>query len=97
MKLLDRLPIPDRPHLISVGTDAVQVHRNQIIVWISINYALRPFPAILDTGHGHNLSICEGQLARWSGASAAIGSVSAAQPVRATSDTTRRAMVRLIA
>ena len=29
---------------------------------------LRPFPAILDTGHGHNLSIAAGQLARWSGA-----------------------------
>ena len=36
MKLLDRLPIPDRPHLVCVGPEAVQVHRNQIIVWVSI-------------------------------------------------------------
>jgi hypothetical protein len=68
MKILDRLPIPDRPQIISVGGGAVQVHRNQIIAWISINDVLRPFPAILDTGHGHNLSIAAGQLARWSGA-----------------------------
>jgi hypothetical protein len=51
-----------------VGGDVVQVHRNQIIVWISINDVLKPFPAILDTGHGHNRSIAERQLARWSGA-----------------------------
>jgi hypothetical protein len=68
MKILDRLPIPDRPYIISVGEDLVQVHRNQIIVWLSINDVLRPLPAILDTGHGHNLSISEKQLSRWSGA-----------------------------
>ncbi len=42
---------------------------HQIIVWMSIDDMLRPLPAILDTGHGHNLSIGEGQLKRWSGAS----------------------------
>lgn len=68
MNILDRLPIPDRPHLIAVGEDVVQVHRNPIIIWISINDRLRPFPAILDMGHGHNLSIAERQIARWSGA-----------------------------
>ena len=45
------------------------MYRNQIIVWISIDNVLRPLPAILDTGHGHNLSIGEGHLKRWSGAS----------------------------
>ena len=45
------------------------MYRNQIIIWISIDDVLRPLPAILDTGHGHNLSIGEGQLKRWSGAS----------------------------
>lgn len=49
MKILDRLPISDRPHVITVGEDAVQVNRNQVIVWVSINDVLRPFPAILDT------------------------------------------------
>ena len=68
MKILDRLPISDRPQFISVGGGAVQVHRNQIIAWISINDVQQPFPAILDTGHGHNLSIAAGQLSRWSGA-----------------------------
>jgi hypothetical protein len=31
MKILDRLPISDRPQIIMVGGSAVQVHRNQII------------------------------------------------------------------
>lgn len=69
MKLIDRLPFADRPHLVTVADEAVDVYRNQIIVWISIGDVLRPLPAILDTGHGHNLSIGEGQLKRWSGAS----------------------------
>jgi hypothetical protein len=67
MKVLDRLPFGDRPHVVSVGQDAVDVHRNQIIVWISIGDVLRPLPAILDTGHGHNLSIGREQLDRWGG------------------------------
>ncbi len=70
MKIIDRLPFADRPHLVTVRGEAVDVfYRNQIIVWISIDDALRPLPAILDTGHGHNLSIGEGQLKRWCGAS----------------------------
>ncbi len=67
--IIDRLPFADRPHLVTVRGEAVDVYRNQIIVWISIDDVLRPLPAILDTGHGHNLSIGEGQLKRWSGAS----------------------------
>ena len=69
MKIIDRLPFADQPHLITVRGQVVDVYRNQIIIWISINDVLRPLPAILDTGHGHNLSIGEGQLKRWSGAS----------------------------
>ena len=68
MKIIDRLPIPDRPHVVSVGGDVAQVYRNQIVVWLSINDVLRPLPAILDTGHGHNLSISAKHLSRWSGA-----------------------------
>jgi hypothetical protein len=68
MRILDRLPISDRPHLITVGEEPVEVYRNQIVVWISINDALRPFPALLDTGHSHNLSISAPLLRRWSGA-----------------------------
>ena len=69
MKIIDRLPFADRPHLVTVGGEAVDVYRNQIIVWISIDHAAKPLPAILDTGHGHNLSIGEGQLRRRTGAS----------------------------
>jgi len=69
MKIIDRLPFADLPHLVTVRGEAVDVYRNQIIVWISIDDVLRPLPAVLDTGHGHNLSIGEGQLKRWSGAS----------------------------
>jgi hypothetical protein len=47
----------------------VDLHRNQIIVWIRIDDVLRPLPAILDTVHGHSASIGKGQLQRWSGAS----------------------------
>lgn len=68
MKILNRLPFADRPHFITVHGEAVAVYRNQIIVWISIDNSQRPLPAILDTGHGHNLSIGRRQLERWSGA-----------------------------
>lgn len=68
MKLLNRLPIADRPHLITVQGEPVEVYRNQIVVWISINDVRRPLPALLDTGHSHNLSIGAAQLRRWSGA-----------------------------
>jgi hypothetical protein len=64
MRILKRLPVGDRPHVVTVGRDAVSVHRNQFIVWISIGSIERPFPAILDTGHGHNLSIRRRQLER---------------------------------
>lgn len=68
MKILDRLPFGSDPHILAVGGGSVDVHRNQIIVWISIDDASRPFPAILDTGHGHNLSIGRKHLEHWSGA-----------------------------
>lgn len=52
----------------TVPGETVQVLRNQIIIWLSINN-VRQFPAILDTGHSHNLSIAKRHLDRWSGAS----------------------------
>ena len=57
MKIIDTLPFADRPHLVTVRGEPVDVYRNQIIVWISIEDVLWPLPAILDTGHGHNFSI----------------------------------------
>jgi hypothetical protein len=63
------MPFADRPHIVTVQVEPVDVYRNQIIVWIKIDDVLRPLPAILDTGHGHSASIGKGQLRRWSGAS----------------------------
>jgi hypothetical protein len=65
--MLDRLPITDRPHLITVQGEILAVYRNQILVWVIIADTLRPFPALLDTGHGHNFSISAEHLHRWSG------------------------------
>jgi hypothetical protein len=68
VRLLDRLPIAGRPHLLTVRGELVEIYRNQIVVWVSINDRSRPFPALLDTGHSHNFSIGAGQLKRWTGA-----------------------------
>ncbi len=65
MKILDRLPIYPKPDLIDVQGEMFQVWRNQAIVWVSLAENLRPFPAILDTGHSHNLSIARRHLDRW--------------------------------
>lgn len=67
MKILDRLPVYDEPSLIDVQGDVLQIWRNQIIVWVSVNDVLRPFPAILDTGHSHNLTISARHLKQWTG------------------------------
>lgn len=67
MKILDRLPIYEAPAIIPVGDEMVQVWQNQAIVWLSLRDALRPFPAILDTGHSHDLSIARKHFDRWVG------------------------------
>jgi hypothetical protein len=67
MKILDRLPIYQENLIIDVQGEAVQVWKNQIIVWLSIQDTSRHFPAILDTGHSHNLSIARRHLERWTG------------------------------
>src|SRR5690242_18709376 len=68
MKILDRLPIYRENSVISAQGDALQVWKNQIIIWLSIQDVLCPFPAILDTGHSHNLSLALRHLERWTGA-----------------------------
>jgi hypothetical protein len=64
MKIIDRLPFADWPHIVTVRGDRVDVYRNRIIVWSSIDDLLRPLPAILDSGLGRNLSIGESELRR---------------------------------
>jgi hypothetical protein len=65
MRILDRLPIYEEPALIEVRDEVYQVWQNQTIVWVSLDEALAPFPAILDTGHSHNLSIARRHVQRW--------------------------------
>ncbi len=65
MKILDRLPIYEEPTLIEVRGEAYQVWKNQAIVRMSLSEELPPFPAILDTGHSHNLSIARRHMERW--------------------------------
>jgi hypothetical protein len=57
MKILERLPIDDEPTLILIRGDVYQLWKNQAIIWVSFAETLTPFPAILDSGHSHNLSI----------------------------------------
>ena len=65
MKILDRLPIFDEPALIHVHGNVYQVWKNQAIIWVSFAETLLPFPAILDTGHSHNLSIARRHMKLW--------------------------------
>jgi hypothetical protein len=66
MKILDRLPIGDEPETILVGTEPITIKRFQIFVWVSLQGST-PFPALIDTGHSHNFSITETQLAQLAG------------------------------
>jgi hypothetical protein len=71
--LLDRMPFPDEASEIFVHNERVRIRADQIIVWVSLslkplgepNPSVRPFPAILDTGHNHSFSIAERHLAEW--------------------------------
>ena len=68
MKILDRLPYFDRPTFLSFGAHTVEVRSYQILVWLSI--AQPVFPAVLDTGHSHNVSVTARQLREWAGVEA---------------------------
>lgn len=67
MRILDRHPITSRPTIVDVQGELIDVRRNQILIWVSIGDIRRRFPALLDTGHSHNMSISSGHLERWSG------------------------------
>jgi len=65
MKILVRLPIYDEPALIDEQGEVYQVWKNQTIIWVSFAETQKHFPAILDTGHSHNLSVARRQLGEW--------------------------------
>ena len=75
MKILDRLPIPGERTSLRFGDRHVTVHRDQILVWVSVHLsgALEPeeniprFPALLDTGNNLGFSVQDRHLRDWAG------------------------------
>ena len=75
MKILDRLPIPEDRASLRFGGRYVTVHRDQILVWVSVHLAgvLEPeeniprFPALLDTGNNFGFSMQDRHLREWAG------------------------------
>lgn len=73
--LLHRLPFFKQPTALTVHGERLLVKAYQIIVWVSIcleeeevwNPRSARIPAILDTGHTHNLSIQRRHLVQWAG------------------------------
>lgn len=72
-RLIDRVPVPERPSEVVVRGERVRLRGDQIVVWLAITRKLdeppgttaSPFPAILDTGHTHSLSLQERHLVDW--------------------------------
>src|SRR6266436_3354296 len=72
--VLRRLPFREEADEVAYALERIPIKPYQIIVWISVSsrrvLELPPhaprFPAILDTGHNHNLSIQHRHLTDWS-------------------------------
>lgn len=75
MKILDRLPYSSEATFVFAPGGSVRVKPYQIVVAVSVGLQalgewdprMPHFPAILDTGNNHNLSITRGHLLRWAG------------------------------
>jgi hypothetical protein len=75
MKILDRLPIPENRTSLQFGNKYATVHRNQVLVWVSVHLAGAPepeeniprFPALLDTGNNFAFSVQDRHLREWAG------------------------------
>jgi hypothetical protein len=71
MYILRQLPFRDAMFWVEVAGESIAIRAYQIVIWVSLSpgdsfEAASPrFPAILDTGHNHNLSIQERQLTQW--------------------------------
>jgi hypothetical protein len=80
MKILDRLPILEKRTLLRFGDKYATVHRNQIVVWVSVHLAgalelsenISRFPAVLDTGNNFGFSVQDRQLRDWGGIDPAL-------------------------
>ena len=79
-KVLDQLPIVDKRTFARFDDKHVKVHRNQILVWISIQLAgareveksIPKLPALLDIGNNFDLSIQHRHLREWAGIDPAL-------------------------
>src|SRR5262249_38601609 len=73
MYVLRQLPFSDAPYTVPVAGEEVAIRAYQIVVWLSLGARdvlekdAKRFPAVLDTGHTHNLSIRDNQLLPWAG------------------------------
>ena len=75
MKILDRLLISEKRTSLRFGDKYATVHRNQVLIWVSVQLAraLEPeenlprFPALLDTGNNFDFSVQDRQLREWAG------------------------------
>lgn len=73
--ILRRLPYFNHMTTLTVHGETVRVKPYQIVVWVSLgleeeqdwNPRAERIPAILDTGHTHNLSIQRRHLVEWAG------------------------------
>jgi hypothetical protein len=75
MKILNRLPISSERTSLRFANRFTTLHRNQILVWVSIHLAevleleesIPRFPALLDTGNNVGFSVQERHLREWAG------------------------------
>jgi hypothetical protein len=75
MKILDRLPISEERASLRFDGRFITVHRNQILVWLSVHLrgVLEPeaniprFPALLDAGNNFGFSVRHRHLREWAG------------------------------
>ena len=75
MKILERLPIPEKHASLRFGDRFITLHHDQILVWISVSLGgvdeldekAPRFPALLDTGNNFDFALRERQLRDWAG------------------------------
>jgi hypothetical protein len=68
--ILDRCPFYEEATEADTPSGPILIRSYQIVVWVGLSARgtlSRPFPAVLDTGHGHNFSIKEEHLELWTG------------------------------
>lgn len=80
MRILDQLPLLAAAKTVHFGQHQATLHRNSLLVWISIGLhgeddPLRispPFPALLDSGNHSESFLHENHLFEWAGIHAAL-------------------------